>query len=114
MTPVAAPSAPRVRAASAPSVLVAIEPMAELDRVARGLRGARARTHLSEGDVVAILARQGIALSVPGLRRAESTGAIPLALASRLADLYGTTTDRLAGRRIDRRRPSLSGIPNER
>ena len=29
----------------------------------------------------------------PTLRRAESTGAIDLALAARLADIYGTTTD---------------------
>ena len=61
--------------------------------MAKGLRGARARTGLSEEEVVSILARQGMALTSPDLRRAESTGAIGLALAARLADIYGTTTD---------------------
>jgi hypothetical protein len=75
--------------------------------VATGLRGARARTGLSEGEVVSILGRQGIALTITGLRRAESTGAIGLALAACLADIYGATTDVLAGRRLNRRRPSL-------
>jgi hypothetical protein len=82
-----------------------------LDRVARGLRGARARTGMSEADVVAILERQGIPLSVAGLRQAESSGAIPLALAACLADIYGTTADVLAGRRRDRKRLSLDDSP---
>jgi len=82
-----------------------------LDRVARGLRGARARTGMSEADVVAILERQGIPLSVAGLRQAESSGAIPLALAACLADIYGTTADVLAGRRRDRQRLSLDDSP---
>src|SRR6478735_1414184 len=58
----------------------------ELERAARGLRGARSRTGLSEEEVVSILARQGVALAVVDLRRAESTGVIGLALAGRLAD----------------------------
>lgn len=76
-----------------------------------GLRGARARTGLSEADVVSILSRQGIELSVSGLRRAESTGSMPLALAACLADVYGTTTDALAGRRRYCKRPSLDDFP---
>ena len=82
-----------------------------LDRVARGLRGARARTGMGEADVVAILERQGIPLSVAALREAETTGAIPLALAACLADIYGTTADALAGRRCDRKRLSLNDFP---
>ena len=84
-----------------------------LDRVAKGMRGARARTGLTEAGVVAILERQGIALSIAALRRAETTGAIPLALAACLADVYGTTTDGLAGRRCHRTRHSLDDFPTE-
>jgi hypothetical protein len=84
---------------------------AVLERAARGLRGARARTGLSEADVVSILERQGIELSRPALSRAERTGAITLGLASCLADIYGTTTDDLAGRRLHRKRLSLDDVP---
>jgi hypothetical protein len=84
-----------------------------LDRVAKGLRGARARTGLSEADVVAILARQGIALDTGALRTAEATGVIALDLAACLADIYGTTTDGLAGRRLHRKRPSLDDFPSD-
>jgi hypothetical protein len=101
-----------MRATMAPLAPMAA-PTLELERVAQGLRGARARTGLSEADVVAILERQGIALSAPSLRRAESTGAIGLSLAACLADVYGTTTDGLAGRRLHRKRPSLDGFPTE-
>ncbi|MDP9260136.1 MAG: hypothetical protein M3Q31_26785 [Actinomycetota bacterium] len=75
------------------------------------MRGARGRTGLSEVDVVAIPARQGVAMNVAALRLAEATGAIPFALAACLADIYGTTTDGLAGRRLDRKRPSLDDFP---
>ena len=73
------------------------------ERVAMSLRGARARTGLSEQHVVAMLNKQGVAITVGLLRRAERSGAIDLALAVRLADAYGTTTDCLAGRRLNNR-----------
>ena len=115
MTPATsvAPAAERAMPAATPGAPAAGQPAVALDRVARGLRGARARTGLSEADVVAILERQGIALSVPALRRAESTGAIALVLAACLADIYGTTTDGLAGRRVHRKRLSLDDVPGE-
>ena len=81
-----------------------------LERVATGLRSARARTGLSEADVASILERQGIALSPSALSRAERTGAITLGVASCLADIYGTTTDDLAGRRLSRKRLSLDEV----
>jgi hypothetical protein len=112
-TSVTAVAARHVATGPAPPLALAREPAVALDRVARGLRGARARTGLSEAEVVAILERQGIALSVPALRRAESTGAIALVLAACLADIYGTTTDGLAGRRVHRKRLSLDDVPGE-
>jgi hypothetical protein len=109
-TSLTARAGPDVARATLPAAVTAAS-AAVLDRVARGMRGARARTRLTEADVVAILERQGIALSVAALRRAETTGAIPLALAACLADVYGTTTDGLAGRRCDRKRLSLDDFP---
>ena len=94
-----------------PPVAVGTVPAIVLDRVAKGLRGARARTGMSEAAVVAILERNGIPLSVAALRRAESSGEIPLALAVCLADIYGTTTDGLAGRRLHCKRLSLDDFP---
>ena len=73
-----------------------------LERVAKALRGARARTGLSEERAVSILAERGVTVSVRTLRRAEQTGVLDLALASHLADAYGTTTDCIAGRRPNR------------
>ncbi len=70
-----------------------------LERVARALRGARARTGLSEEQIVAMLNERGVAISLLVLRRAELIGTIDLALAAQLADVYGMTTDCLAGRR---------------
>jgi hypothetical protein len=83
---------------------------ATLERVAMGLRGARARTGMSEERVVALLIERGVAISVPMLRRAERTGELDFALASCLADIYGSTTDCLAGRRPDRRQVSSLGV----
>jgi len=83
---------------------------ATLERVALGLRGARARTGMSEERAVALLVERGVAISVPMLRRAERTGELDFALASCLADVYGSTTDCLAGRRPDRRQQSSLGI----
>jgi hypothetical protein len=98
-------------AATAPlPVVVHCEPAVVLDRVGKGLRGARARTGMTEADVVAILARQGITMNIHGLRRAESTGDIALGLAGCLADIYGTTTDGLAGRRPHRQGLSLDSF----
>ena len=68
------------------------------------LRGARARTGMSAERTVAVLVERGVAISVSVLERAERTGVLDFALASCLADAYGTTTDCLAGRRPDRRR----------
>jgi hypothetical protein len=70
-----------------------------LERVAAGLRAARARTGLSEQQIVAMLREQGVESSLLALRRAESLGVVDFALAVRLADAYGMTTDCLAGRR---------------
>jgi hypothetical protein len=75
-----------------------------LDRVAAGLRAARARTGLSEEQVVALLHEQGVEAGLLAVRRAESTGVIDFALAVRLADAYGMTTDCLAARRPNARR----------
>ena len=46
-----------------------------------------------------MLREQGVESSLLALRRAESMGVIDFALAVRLADAYGMTTDCLAGRR---------------
>jgi hypothetical protein len=88
-------------AADAPMVVAAITPAPDLmlERVAAALRSARARTGLSEERIVAMLNEQGAETSLLVLRRAERVGVIDFALASRLADVYGMTTDCLAGRR---------------
>ena len=85
-----------------PSVHVITAPDEAHERVARALRAARARTGLDEQKVVDKLAASGYEISLPSLRRAESTGALEMVLASALADLYGMTTDCLAGRRRNR------------
>ncbi|HET6174357.1 MAG TPA: hypothetical protein VFD90_17235 [Gaiellales bacterium] len=76
--------------------------------VALALRGARARTGMSEQQVVAVLAEQGFSVTVARLRSWERTGLIRVDAASRLADAYGTTIDALAGRRAYRSRPPAS------
>ena len=91
----------RVVPVEAPPVRL-IAPDAAHERVARALRGARARTGLGEQQVVDKLAATGCELSLTALRRAESAGMVELALACALADLYGMTTDCLAGRRLNR------------
>lgn len=80
-------------------------PDAVVESVARGLRGARARTGMSEDQVVAVLAEQGFATTAARLRGWERTGVIRIDAASRLADVYGTTLDALAGRRSYRSLP---------
>ena len=73
-----------------------------VDEVAKALRGARARTGMSEQQVVAVLAEQGFKITVTRLRGWERTGIIRVDAASRLADAYGITIDSLAGRRAYR------------
>lgn len=87
---------------AAPAIRVVDAPDEAHERVAKALRGARSRTGLGEQQVVDKLAARGVDVGLAGLRRAESTGSVDLALASALADLYGTTTDCLAGRRVSR------------
>jgi hypothetical protein len=88
----------------------ATEPPAErrvdpaLVEVAQALRGARVRTGMSEQQVVAVLAEHGFRITVARLRGWERTGVIRVDAASRLADVYGTTIDSLAGRRAYRAR----------
>jgi hypothetical protein len=116
MTP-ATSIAARVEREPAPRrhrTVTAGEPAAALEFVARGLRGARARTGMSEREVVGMLERQGISISAEALRAAESCGVISLSFAACLADVYGTTTDALAGRRIHRQRLSLDDCPGAR
>ncbi len=115
MTAIEAAAAPIEAAADACVVGATAGPApgalaATLERVAVGLRGARARTGMSEERAVALLVERGVAISVPMLRRAERTGELDFALASCLADVYGSTTDCLAGRRPDRRQQSSLGI----
>jgi hypothetical protein len=108
MTPVETPAAsPDVQAIPSPASEVLA---ATLDRVAIALRGARARTGMSEERTVAVLIERGIPISVPVLRRAERTGELDFVLAACLADVYGTTTDCLAGRRPDRRLHNSLGV----
>ncbi len=73
-----------------------------LEVVGRALRGARARTGMSEQQVVAKLAEDGFAITVTRLRTWERTGVIRVDAAARLADAYGITLDSLAGRRAFR------------
>jgi hypothetical protein len=85
---------------AAPEAERTVDP--NLDAVARALRGARARTGMSEQQVVAVLAEQGFKITVTRLRGWERTGVIRVDAASRLADAYGITIDALAGRRAYR------------
>jgi hypothetical protein len=87
------------------------EPAAE--EVARALRGARARTGMTEHQVVAVLAEQGFSITVTRLRGWERTGVIRVDAASRLADAYGITIDTLAGRRAYRSRHHSAELPSD-
>ena len=82
--------------------------------VAQALRGARARTGMSEQQVVAVLAEQGFRITVTRLRGWERTGVIRVDAASRLADAYGITIDSLAGRRAYRSRHQSGALPSPR
>jgi hypothetical protein len=78
---------------------------AGVEAVAHALRGARARTGMSEQQVVAKLAEAGFAITVTRLRGWERSGVIRVDAAARLADAYGITIDSLAGRRTFRTLP---------
>jgi hypothetical protein len=102
-------SAPRAETVRVPR----LDPVVE--SVAKALRAARARTGLSEQQVVALLAEQRFVTTAARLRGWERTGVIRIDVASRLADVYGTTVDALAGRGAYRarhhREPALYGRP---
>jgi hypothetical protein len=80
-------------------------------RIAAGLTGARARTGLSEQQVVDLLGQQGVAISARSLRSWESSGLLHFDSAVSLADAYGTTMDVLAGRRAFRQRHPSAELP---
>jgi len=84
-----------------------------LDEVARSLRAARARTGMSETQVVAVLAEQGFKITVTRLRGWERTGVIRVDAAAQLANAYGITIDSLAGRRAYRSIPGRSPASGE-
>jgi hypothetical protein len=82
-----------------------------LARIAAGLSAARARTGLSEQQVVDLLGRRGLAISAPVLQRWESSGLLRVDSAVRLADVYGTTIDVMAGRRSFQSRHPATDLP---
>ena len=84
-----------------------------LDEVTRSLRAARARTGMSETQVVAVLAEQGFKITVTRLRGWERTGVIRVDAAAQLANAYGITIDSLAGRRAYRSIPGRSPASGE-
>jgi hypothetical protein len=104
----------RAVVAEAPAEAIAVERRVDpaVQEVARALRGARARTGMSEQQVVAVLAEQGFRITVTRLRGWERTGVIRVDAASRLADAYGITIDSLAGRRAYRSRHVSDELPS--
>jgi hypothetical protein len=102
--------------ADLPAVPAQMAPARRVDpivaEVAQALRGARARTGMSEQQVVAVLAEQGFRITVTRLRGWERTGVIRVDAASRLADAYGITIDSLAGRRAYRPRHQSGALPS--
>lgn len=82
-----------------------------LERIAAGLRVARKRTGLNEEQVVALLAQQGLVITVRTLQRWEQSGLIHVDSAAHLADAYGTTLDSLAGRRAYRQYRATDDLP---
>ncbi len=112
------PAALRAVVADLPSAPAQMAPARRVDpvvaEVAQALRGARARTGMSEQQVVAVLAEQGFRITVTRLRGWERTGVIRVDAASRLADAYGITIDSLAGRRAYRSRHHSDALPSLR
>ena len=82
-----------------------------LTRIAAGLSAARVRTGLSEQQVVDLLGEQGLEIATPTLQRWESSGLLHVDSAVRLADVYGTTMDLLAGRRSFQPRHPATDLP---
>jgi hypothetical protein len=82
-----------------------------LARIAAGLSAARVRTGLSEQQVVDLLGQGGLAIATPTLQRWESSGLLHVDSAVRLADVYGTTMDLLAGRRSYQPRHPAADLP---
>ena len=80
------PAALRAVVADLPSVPAQMAPAGRADpvvaEVAQALRGARARTGMSEQQVVAVLAEQGFRITVTRLRGWEHTGVIRVDAAS--------------------------------
>jgi hypothetical protein len=108
------PAALRAQVVEVAPSHVAVERPADpaVEEVAHALRGARARTGMSEQQVVAVLAEQGFRITVTRLRGWERTGVIRVDAASRLADAYGITIDSLAGRRAYRSRHVSDELPS--
>jgi hypothetical protein len=62
--------------------------------------------------VVDLLAAQGVEITTSTLQRWESSGLLSFDSAVRLADIYGTTIDSLAGRRAFRpHQPADDDLP---
>jgi hypothetical protein len=97
------------RASDAPPPTTSAEQL--LAQIAAGLSAARARTGLSEQQVVDLLKLHGLEIAAPALQRWEASGVLPVDSAVRLADVYGTTMDLLAGRRSYQPRHPASDIP---
>ena len=113
------PAALRAVVADLPPVAVQLAAVSRradpvVAEVAQALRGARARTGMSEQQVVAVLAEQGFKITVTRLRGWERTGVIRVDAASRLADAYGITIDSLAGRRAYRARHTTDALTGGR
>ena len=109
MRPVTGSTTLRASLAAAPdgpAELAGPEADPAVEAVAHALRGARARTGMSEQQVVAKLAEDGFAITVTRLRGWERTGVIRVDAAAHLADAYGVTLDTLAGRRAYRSFPA--------
>jgi hypothetical protein len=104
--PSSRPTALRASVEAVPAEVADGQPHSDqaLAVVAQALRGARARTGMSEQQVVEKLAEDGFAITVARLRAWERTGVIRIDAAARLADAYGITMDALSGRRAYRAR----------
>jgi hypothetical protein len=69
------------------------------DRIGNALRKARARTSLSEREVVDLMRARGASITTATVERWERNGSIRLDEAVDLAAVYHVTLDELAGRR---------------
>jgi ribosome-binding protein aMBF1 (putative translation factor) len=80
-------------------------------QIATSLRAARARTGLSQQQVVHLLAKLNLEITAAVLERWEASGLIHVDEAAHLAAAYGTTLDLLAGRRAFRQLPPALELP---